>query len=89
VCLQRYSDGVNSAWKKKIPWESKVLGYGPPPWLPEDTLALARMIGYVTLQQCDFRYATESRGAFLFETFYKAWRPRPRRNHGISSTDNA
>jgi penicillin amidase len=51
VCLQRYCDGVNSVWKKKIPWEFKLLGYRPPPWLPEDTLALTRMIGYVTLQQ--------------------------------------
>ncbi|MGZ5526577.1 MAG: penicillin acylase family protein [Methylomonas sp.] len=38
--LQTYADGVNSyiAESGKLPFEFKVLGYQPEPWIPEDTL---------------------------------------------------
>jgi penicillin amidase len=49
--LEHYCDGVNSVLEKKYPWEFKLLGYRPEPWRPEDTIMIARMLGYVTLQQ--------------------------------------
>ena len=38
--LQAYAEGVNSyiAQSGKLPFEFKVLGYQPEPWVPEDTL---------------------------------------------------
>jgi len=49
--LQSYCDGVNAAFAKKIPWEYKLLGYTPEKWLPEHSLMITRMIGYLTLAQ--------------------------------------
>jgi len=49
--LTAYRDGVNSVLQKKYPWEFKLLGYRPEPWQVEDTIAVSRMVGYVTLQQ--------------------------------------
>lgn len=51
-CLQAYCDGVNHVFSKRIPWELRLLRYRPEPWQPRDMCALSRMIGYVTLQQC-------------------------------------
>ncbi len=49
--LQRYCDGVNSVLLARTPWELRLFGYHAEPWRPEDTIALARMFGYVSLQQ--------------------------------------
>lgn len=49
--LQSYSDGVNAAFAKSIPWEFKLLGYKPEKWLPENCIMITRMIGYLTLAQ--------------------------------------
>jgi len=51
LSLQHYCDGVNAAISRKCPWELRLLGYRPEPWRPEDSLTVARMIGYLTLQQ--------------------------------------
>jgi penicillin amidase len=49
--LEAYCAGVNDVLQRKFPWEFKLLGYRPAPWLPEDCILLARMIGYLTLAQ--------------------------------------
>ncbi len=51
IGLQHYCDGVNAALSKKYPWEFRLLGYRPEPWRPGDSITVARMIGYLTLQQ--------------------------------------
>jgi penicillin G amidase len=51
IALQLYCDGVNAALSKKRPWELRLLGYRPEPWRPADSITVARMIGYLTLQQ--------------------------------------
>jgi penicillin amidase len=49
--LQHYCDGVNCALSKKYPWEFRLLRYRPERWQPDNTITIARMIGYLTLQQ--------------------------------------
>jgi penicillin amidase len=49
--LTAYCDGVNSVWQKKLPWECKLLGLKYEPWLPEHSMLIARMMGYLTLSQ--------------------------------------
>jgi penicillin amidase len=49
--LQVYCDGVNARLAEKVPWELKVLGYQPPPWVPGDIIMLMRLISYVSLAQ--------------------------------------
>lgn len=49
--LDAYCDGVNARLQKKVPWELRMLGYRPEPWLVVDCLLLARLTGYVTLAQ--------------------------------------
>lgn len=49
--LQSYADGVNAAFAEKTPWEYKLLGYKPEKWMPNDTILISRMIGYLTLAQ--------------------------------------
>jgi len=49
--LNSYCNGINEVLSKKIPWEFKLLGYKPDPWKIEDTVIIARMIGYLTLSQ--------------------------------------
>lgn len=49
--LQAYADGVNAAFAEKTPWEYKLLGYKPEKWVPNDTLLISRMVGYLTLAQ--------------------------------------
>ncbi len=47
--LQVYADGVNAAletWDGPLPPEFLVLGYGPEPWEPVHTLAVAKMMSY-------------------------------------------
>ena len=49
--LKHYCDGANSAFAEKYPWELKLLGYRPEPWRIEDSIAVSRMVGYLTLSQ--------------------------------------
>jgi len=49
--LESYCEGVNTAWKEKYPWEFKLLKYTPEPWVPDDSIMMTRMIGYLTLAQ--------------------------------------
>jgi penicillin amidase len=49
--LQHYCQGVNSAFEKKSPWELKLLGYRPETWRIENSIMIARMIGYIALSQ--------------------------------------
>ncbi|MCK5003985.1 MAG: penicillin acylase family protein [Candidatus Aminicenantes bacterium] len=49
--LESYCEGVNTAWKEKYPWEFKLLKYVPEPWVPDDSIMITRMIGYLTLAQ--------------------------------------
>ena len=49
--LDLYCDGINTALKKKYPWEFKLLGYKPEPWKGKDCFVISRMIGYLTLAQ--------------------------------------
>ncbi|UCD83522.1 MAG: penicillin acylase family protein [Deltaproteobacteria bacterium] len=46
--IQAYADGVN-AWleeHKKLPFEFRILGYKMEPWRVEDTIAIARYMGW-------------------------------------------
>ena len=49
--LDAYTDGINAALGKRIPWEFKLLGYKPEPWRREDSVLMSRMLGYLTLSQ--------------------------------------
>jgi penicillin amidase len=49
--LAAYCDGINSVLLKKTPWEFKLVGYRFEPWLPEHSILIARMMGYLTLSQ--------------------------------------
>ncbi len=49
--LEAYCDGLNTAFIEKTPWEYKLLGYKFEKWLPEDSIMLSRMVGYLTLSQ--------------------------------------
>ncbi len=49
--VEAYCHGVNRAFSEKIPWECRLFGYKPEPWLIEDSILIARMIGYLTLAQ--------------------------------------
>lgn len=49
--LEAYSEGINTALKEKYPWEFKLLGYKPEPWVPDDSVMMSRMVGYLTLAQ--------------------------------------
>jgi penicillin amidase len=49
--LEAYCDGINLGLQRKSPWEFRLLGYRPEPWQPEDTVLMARMVGYLTLAQ--------------------------------------
>ena len=49
--VQRYCDGVNAYFKRKIPWELKLLGFRYEPWRVEDVILMTRMIGYINLAQ--------------------------------------
>ena len=49
--LADYCAGVNQAFAEHYPWELKLLGYRPEPWCIENSIAVSRMIGYLTLAQ--------------------------------------
>jgi len=49
--LDAYCDGINLGFKKHYPWELKLAGYRATPWLAEDVILIARMVGYLTLAQ--------------------------------------
>ena len=49
--LESYCKGVNAAFLEKYPWEFKLLGYKPEKWVPENSIMITRMIGYLTLAQ--------------------------------------
>jgi penicillin G amidase len=49
--VQNYCAGVNAKFKKKFPWELKLLGVEYEPWRVEDVLLMTRMIGYINLAQ--------------------------------------
>jgi len=50
VCVA-YCEGVNDRLGQRSPWEFKLTGYRPPPWIPADSILLSRMAGYLTLAQ--------------------------------------
>jgi penicillin amidase len=49
--LENYCEGVNAGFKRKYPWELKLLGCRHENWTPNDTVMLTRMSGYLTLAQ--------------------------------------
>ncbi|HMV35686.1 MAG TPA: penicillin acylase family protein [Turneriella sp.] len=49
--LNAYCDGINSVLAAKLPWEFKLLGLKFEKWLPEHSILIARMMGYLTLSQ--------------------------------------
>jgi len=49
--LNAYCDGINSILTKETPWEFKLVGYRFEAWKPEDSILIARMMGYLTLSQ--------------------------------------
>lgn len=49
--LEAYCDGVNEAFRDRIPWELRLAGYKLSPWTPADSVLLSRMAGYVALAQ--------------------------------------
>jgi penicillin amidase len=49
--LEHYCQGANSAFAKRQPWELKLLGYRPETWRIENSITIARMLGYVMLTQ--------------------------------------
>jgi len=49
VLLESYCQGVNHVLSRRSPWELKLRGYRPEPWVPQDTILLLRMMGYLTL----------------------------------------
>ena len=49
--LSGYCDGVNDVVLRKRPWEFRLLRYRPEPWRVDDSILLARMTSYLTLQQ--------------------------------------
>ena len=49
--VEAYCDGVNARFAESVPLEFKLVGYKPEPWMPADSLMLARMTGFLTLAQ--------------------------------------
>lgn len=49
--IESYCRGANAAFSEKIPWEFRLLGYKPEKWVPENSIMITRMIGYLTLAQ--------------------------------------
>ena len=49
--LNSYCDGLNKARKDHYPWELKLLGVPYHPWVPADSFALMKVIGYLGLSQ--------------------------------------
>lgn len=51
ACCEAYCAGANARFAEKVPWELRLLGYKPSPWIPEDSILISRMAGYVSLSQ--------------------------------------
>jgi len=49
--IRSYTEGINQALTRFIPWEFKLLGVPGEPWKEEEVFLLARMTGYLTLSQ--------------------------------------
>ena len=49
--LDSYTEGINAAFSKKVPWEFKLMGYKPEKLTSQDCIMISRMIGYLTLAQ--------------------------------------
>ncbi len=49
--VDAYCKGVNQAFAEKIPFECKLFGYKPTPWVAKDTVLISRMVSYLTLAQ--------------------------------------
>ena len=49
--VQRYCDGVNAFFERKVPWELRILGFQYESWTPSDVILMTRMIGYINLAQ--------------------------------------
>jgi penicillin amidase len=49
--VDAYCEGVNKAFGERVPWELRLVGYRHEPWRAEDSILLARMVGYLTLAQ--------------------------------------
>jgi penicillin amidase len=49
--LEHYCQGVNAAFSQRSPWELRLFGYRPEPWRMEDSITVARMVGYLALSQ--------------------------------------
>src|SRR5207344_1714196 len=46
-----YCKGANARFQESVPWELRLLGYKHTPWNVEDSILIARMIGYIALAQ--------------------------------------
>lgn len=49
--FEAYCDGLNRALRRRVPWELRWLGYAPEPWLPEHSVLVSRILGFVSLAQ--------------------------------------
>lgn len=48
---EAYCEGVNSVLSDKPPWELRLKGHRPGPWIIDDILLISRMAGYLALSQ--------------------------------------
>ena len=51
VLAEAYGDGVNQGFEQSLPWELRLLGVSHHPWEWNDSLVLARLVGYISLAQ--------------------------------------
>jgi penicillin amidase len=51
AACEAYCEGVNARFSESTPWELKLVGLRPDPWVVGDSLLLARMTGFLTLAQ--------------------------------------
>jgi len=49
--VDAYCAGVDAAFRRRAPWELRLLGYRPESWTPADSVLCARVAGYVALAQ--------------------------------------
>ena len=52
AACEAYCSGINLRFSKAIPLELRLLGYQPDPWTIDDCLMLTRIIGYISMAQC-------------------------------------
>jgi penicillin amidase len=48
---EAYCEGANAAFRRRLPWELRLLGHRFEAWTVADSLLVARLIGYVALAQ--------------------------------------